>query len=150
LNKRRRNRPTIINWMEASFLAMALVYGLVASPLTVECIPQDGSSLVEFIGQDPCHHPCDHFSHGSGSPATLDQSNPEDPCLDLVVDNFGVPQTSLDFASPLNLCVEQLNQSVAAAAGILYLEEHDGYFKLAREPVPMPVHDPLLISSLRI
>jgi hypothetical protein len=149
-NQGRQYRQETINWLSATFLGLVLVYGLIASPLIVECIPRDGSSLIELMGQDPCHHPCIHLSHADRSPVALGEYAQEDPCLDLVMDNCGLTQAGLNLQSPLRTVLERLNHSITDAPGILDFSESGNCFRLAREPVAVIDLTPSLTLSLRI
>ncbi len=66
---------------------LLLVFGLVAQPLLVQCIREDGRVLIEIAGHDTCHEEAGQDRPVSGarrspSPA-VGPGEWHDPCLDL-------------------------------------------------------------------
>ncbi|MBZ5496688.1 MAG: hypothetical protein LAP85_09815 [Acidobacteriia bacterium] len=146
-------RPAVLDLPASLLLSLVLVYGLIASPLMVECIPADGRSLVELIGRDPCHHPfgemetsCTH----DFSVALLGEGDPADPCVDLSLDNFGVTQNVMDVQSPPMMMANALADAAPCPAHLISTPGAGAIFKPAREPALGAVRDPRLTSSLRI
>ncbi len=131
-------------------LSAVLVYGLVASPLLVQCIPGDGNPLVELIGQDPCHQVFGEIAAGSGHDFSFGADDPADPCLDLTLDNFGITPIVSDLQAPPGQVMAQLAEVAAAAVNSIYMPNIDATYKLAREPVILVDLDPLLTTALRI
>lgn len=152
---RRKSVPgtSALDGLISLLISLVLVHGLVASPLLVECIPSDGSSLVEFIGQDPCHH----FLGASRSSLTAERhaadfevGDLEDPCVDLTLDSFGLTQSLVDVQAPPVLPVDQLADSGPVAAHTIPDSNGSGCSRLAREPVTTVGCSSLQASSLRI
>jgi hypothetical protein len=141
----------ILDWFGSAILSAVLVFGLIASPWIIECIPEDGKVLVELMGQDPCHHPRGHAAVADRHlPPGLDSSDPGDPCLDIVLDNLGLTQNGMDLYVP--------SQSDAAQAAIFLVDAECIFapfgsrrlFKLAREPVDPGMPDSCQPATLRI
>jgi len=130
-------------------LSLALLNGLVASRLLVECLPLDGSSLVELIGQDPCHHLFGGHVHKS-CPTSLGENDPSDPCVDLIMDNFGVTQSAALLQFSPTLITDLPAQAAQAGENFIQAPTAGGIFKPAREPARIPNCDPHLNTCIRI
>lgn len=130
-------------------LSLVLLNGLIASRILVECFPSDGSSLVELIGQDPCHHPFGGHLHKSCR-TSLGESDASDPCLDLIPDNFGVTQSGALLPSPATLVTDLVALSAQAVADLFQAPNAVAPFKLAREPVRVAGCGPYSNTCIRI
>ena len=131
-------------------LSLVLLHGLIASPLLVVCIPADGRSLIELIGQDPCHHPFGGADFDCAGGFSLGSDDPADPCVDLILDNFGVTQGAMDLDSPAISALAQLAFAQPITMAIAPMPDVDTIFKLARETIIVAGHEPRLTTTLRI
>jgi hypothetical protein len=139
--------------MAAALLCLALAHGLVASSLLVECIPADGRSLVELIGQDPCHQPFGAVETHSGDPhaPTLHMENdPTDPCVDLSLDSFGISAGVMEIHPPSTSATDRLADASTVVGMMRLAPRAEAFFKQAREPVIPADCDSRLLLSLRI
>ncbi len=132
------------------FLGLALVNGLTASPLLVNCIPADGRSLVELVGQDPCHHQHQETSVNNGDREDVVPGDLADPCIDLTLDNVGTAQQGAVLESPLILTSTLLAAAVPAPPLICQLPGVGVPLKKARDPLPCLAPGARLFSALRI
>ena len=149
MNLRGAFRWAIPERIALALLSAVLVYGLVASPLLVQCIPGDSNPLIELIGQDPCHQIfVDHASR-SGHDLSFGADDPADPCVDLTFDNFGITPIVSDLQAPPGQVVAQLAE-IAAAVNRIYMLDVNATYKLAREPGTLVDVDPCLPTALRI
>jgi hypothetical protein len=147
------DRPAFLSFLRSLLISMALVHGLVALPLLVECLPADGRSLVELIGQDPCHHPFGEMEAGRGhdlSSSLLGEDDPSDPCLDLSMENTGMAQNAVALPAPPMSATDQVADATCIVIYANYLSNECTTFKLAREPLITAGRDLLLTSALRI
>jgi hypothetical protein len=142
-----------VNPSAALCLSLLLVQGLIVSSLLVECLPGDGSSLIELIGQDPCH---EHFAaaeaakgHGCAAPS-LQGEDSADPCVDLSMESFGLAQGALDIQVPSMSTLDHPDATSPVAGAVLPLPAAGALFKRARDPVMIADYNPRLSSSLRI
>lgn len=132
----RRKRREVLDWAGAVFLSGVLLFGLIASPWIVECIPEDGKVLVELLGQDPCHQCRGHFTAANHRAAdTYGQYDPTGMCLDVVLDNLGFTQNGVDLYVPMRARTDQLSALPVAGESLPAGHQSLVLFKLAREPV---------------
>jgi hypothetical protein len=134
-------------------LSLMLAQGLIASSLLVECLPGDGRSLIELIGQDPCREPfiATEAARGRDHAAPfLGEDDPADPCVDLSMDNFGMTQGAVEIHLPSMSVTDHLDETPPVAARVLPLPAAGASFKRARDPVMPADFDSRLPSSLRI
>ena len=115
-------------------LSLVLLNGLITAPLLVECMPADGSSLIELIGQDPCHHPFGTHDHGA-CPVAAGAEDSSDPCVDLILDNLGITQGGAVLQSPLSLATHAVAANCQDDGDLCQFPGTDIMFRLAREPV---------------
>jgi hypothetical protein len=123
-----------------------LLHALVIGPLLVQCIPPDGSSLVELIGYDPCHH---------AQPVRADFSLPEtgftageegNSCVDLMMDNPGVTQVGMEPFSGADAGMIAEHANFARFSEPLIFTS----YRLARGPGIVSPATPTPVLSLRI
>jgi hypothetical protein len=131
-------------------LSLMLIQGLIASPLLVECLPGDGSSLIELIGQDPCHEPFVTLEAAGGhtQAALFLGGDPADPCVDLSMDSFGTTQGAIEAQVPIMSHKGHPDEAFPFADGML--PPAFILFGRARDPVPAADYNPRLLSPLRI
>jgi len=134
-------------------LSLALVHGLVSSPLLVECIRADGLLLIELIGHDPCRHPAmESGSEADPAAATVFRvfADYTQPCVDIIYENAAVTHTHADLQSASVRAAGAragLVASLSAACDLWLLRTA---FKRPREPVSASVLNPGSTSCLRI
>ncbi len=134
-------------------LALALAHGLIASSLLVECIPADGRSLIELIGQDPCHHPFGAVETLGGehdTPTLQMENDPTDPCVDLSLDSFGISAGVMEIQSPSTSATDRLADASIVVGMLCPAPRAEAFFKQAREPVIPADCDSQLLLFLRI
>jgi hypothetical protein len=135
------------------FCCLVLVYGLVASVLLVECMPGDGSCLVELIGSDPCQHPFGETQTAKAEDdsvaAAMRGCGTSQSCVDMSLDHYGVSPSPVSPHDPSVLSGAQpalaahVGASALAVPGIALVRP-------AREPVKARAVDPILQIFLRI
>jgi len=147
------DRPAFLPCLRSLLISMVLVHGLVALPLLVDCLPADGRSLVELIGQDPCRHPLGKMeaagSHDLPS-NLLGADDPSNPCVDLSMEIAGMGQNAVALPVPPTSAAGRIADVARIIIHANYLLSECTAFKLARDPLIIAGRDLLVTSSLRI
>jgi hypothetical protein len=133
----------------ARFAALViLLHALVIGPLLVHCFPSDGSSLVELVGYDPCHHARPMHLVFPGKTMVFLAFDGGDSCVDLMMDSPGVSESGMEPASTSGVnadtIVEQANS--AHFPEPMMFTSHS----LARGPGFDSTAAPMPVLSLRI
>jgi hypothetical protein len=152
-----RERP--VPWRDVGchlislMLSLALVHGMIASPLLVNCLPSDGRSLVELVGHDPCHHAAgltDGDRDRRGARNDLAPGDPADPCVDLILDNVGTSQPGAVLQSRMASGTGLPADVAPAPLLVRHLANIAVPCKLARDSLICCLRDPHIFSTLRI
>lgn len=147
------DRSAFLGCLRSLLLSLVLVHGLVALPLLVNCLPGDGRSLVELIGQDPCRHPFGEIEVGGSqdlSSTLLGENDPSYACVDISMQSTGIAQDAVALPAPPMSATGQIADATCITIHANYLPNECTTFKLAREPLITAGRDLLLTSSLRI
>jgi hypothetical protein len=134
-------------------LSLALVHGMIASPLLVNCLPSDGRSLVELVGHDPCHHAAgltDGDMARRGARNDFAPGDPADPCVDLILDNVGTSQQGALLQSPMASGTGLPADVSPAPLFVRHLTNIGVPHKPARDVLVYRTQDPHTVSALRI
>jgi hypothetical protein len=138
-------------WVVSALLSAILVYGLIASPLRVECIAEGGTTQVELIGQDPCHHPGSHLAAPAAcAPAISGDYDPTDPCLDLILENPALAQSAADIQVPQATTADPHQGIAVVSDGLFPTLSAAVFFKLARDPAECGICNSSISDTLRI
>ena len=134
-------------------LSLTLVHGMIASPLLVNCLPSDGRSLVELVGQDPCHHAAglaDGDTNDRSAKDDLAPGGPTDPCIDLILDSVGTYQHGVVFQFPMTSGADSHAASALVPWFVQHLMDFGGLCRPARDSLTCCRRNPHVFSSLRI
>ncbi len=92
-------------WMRVLIPIFVFMHGFLTAPLLVECIPQDGSCLIEILGQDPCHENSGErpstAGNNSGNSTLTGFPRPMDTCTDLMLESAAGIKACADYSAPL-------------------------------------------------
>ena len=134
-------------------LSLALVHGLVSSPLLVECIRADGILLIEWIGHDPCRHPAVEKEIDANQTAATVFRNSADhqqPCVDLSYDQSVVTRTDMGLHSASTPAAVARTFTAALLSTTCEPCVFGTTFKRPREPVSTLILHSGSVSCLRI
>lgn len=137
----------------AALLCVALAQGMVASSLLVECIPADGSTLVELLGQDPCHQlfAAIELHWGDHHPATPQMEyDSTDPCVDLSLESLAISAGVIRNQPPAISAADQLARGSLLTGMVWFAPPAETLFKQARAPGRPADAAPQRLFSLRI
>jgi hypothetical protein len=93
-------------WLKVIIPLLIFLHGSLMAPLHVECISQDGSCLIEIIGQDPCHErPAVPTGPADGGTTLTGMLHQVDTCTDLMMDGAAELKVCCDYSiAPQQVC----------------------------------------------
>ena len=134
-------------------LSLALMHGLVSSPLLVECIRADGIVIMELLGNDPCRQAATEPASDAGPAAAAtyrELADHSQPCVDMISENAAVAHTNMGLQQASAPAAGARAGTAASLSAHYDLRLQRALFKLPREPVCIRILNPESISCLRI